>query len=117
MSKYCLKVFKNSNSSQTLNASVLALNCTKINILALAILVTMIAVYLWQANILATSGYKIDKLQSSVKDLQQQNQQLNVEYTNLQSMQNLEAKIKELQLVAVAQTDYLNSLETVMAVK
>ncbi|MFA6428059.1 MAG: hypothetical protein WCW02_00745 [Candidatus Buchananbacteria bacterium] len=115
MPNYCLKnsiTLKKRNSfSQKLSLT----KCSAFNLTLTGLFFSLLLVYLWQVNGLASTGYQINDLRNQAQELQQQNESLTNEYGNLQSMQNLDAKIDELKMVSISQTDYLTSLETALA--
>lgn len=63
--------------------------------------------YLSQSNQMATSGYDIAKLESQQKQLKEQNEQLQIEASRLQSIQQIDAGIKDSGMVTVKTINYL----------
>lgn len=114
MSRFCLKNYQRFRQTTSQTRSSVASHFLASLILG-CLLVVALGTYLWQANSLVAMGYQMNDLRQVVKELQEKNEALNIEYVNLQSMQNLEVKIKELKMVAVGQTQYLASQETALA--
>ncbi len=73
--------------------------------------------YLWQINALSTRGFKIKELENNISDLKKDNQTLELEVTNEQSMFNLNERIKQLNLVAIQKVEYLQPIGPAVAVR
>jgi len=66
----------------------------------LAALATLLAAgYLVQANSLSLKGYEIGRLELEVRELKEQQQRLELEASGLQSIQSIEADVKNLNLI------------------
>ena len=63
--------------------------------------------FLSQSNQMATSGYDIAKLQKDANELKSQNEQLQIQASRLQSIQNIDGGIKNSGMVPVGQINYL----------
>jgi hypothetical protein len=114
MSKFCLKCSSVKKSSRPKKKKH-SLCSAKNNFWVLGLIFTLLGVYLWQTNTLATAGYRIEDLRQQVKDLNQQNENLNIDYVNLQSMDNLENRINQLKMVTVSQAEFVSDRETALA--
>jgi cell division protein FtsL len=109
MSKF-FSLGKRSKSKTRRKKKMISLN--KINIkltnVTLGVLIAVVGFsYLIQINGLATKGYQIRELEDQIIELQESNDDLELEALGLQSMGNVKDKIEGLNMVAIAETDYL----------
>jgi cell division protein FtsB len=76
------------------------------------VIVTLICMvgflYIYEVNNLATKGYDIKKFESELEQLKKDNENLNIRATELKSMNNIEEKTKDLNMVAPKDISYLN---------
>ena len=114
MSRFCLKNYQRFRQPISQGRPSVGHHFSASLILG-SLFLAALGTYLWQANSLVAVGYQMNDLRQAVNELQEKNEALNIEYVNLQSMQNLEAKIKELKMVSVSQAAYLASQETALA--
>lgn len=63
--------------------------------------------YLSQSNKMATSGYDIAKLEKEQQQLKEDNERLQIEASRLQSIQQIDAGIKDAGMVPVQKINYL----------
>jgi len=63
--------------------------------------------YLSQSNKMATSGYDISKLEAQRQELKQQNEQLQIQASRFQSIEQIDSGIKTNGMVPVKQINYL----------
>lgn len=95
--------------------------CFNNRIIINAVLITLIIfsafIYLIEVNSISAFSFKIDTLKQRVRELESDNQQLEIQVGKLESMSNLELWAEELSLVKVAQADYLIPPVTAVAVK
>jgi hypothetical protein len=63
--------------------------------------------YISQSNQMATSGYDIAKLESQANQLKADNERLQIEASRLQSIQQIDAGIKDAGMVTVKKINYL----------
>lgn len=63
--------------------------------------------YLSQSNAMATSGYDIAKLESQQRVLREDNERLQIEASRLQSIQQIDAGIKDSGMIPVKKINYL----------
>lgn len=73
--------------------------------------------YVMQTSNLSARGYEIGDLQKQITLLEQDNQKLEYEIANQQSMKNLEQRVKKLNLVAVGDIEYAKLLGNEVAVR
>lgn len=71
--------------------------------------------YVWQTNAVSTKGYTISDLEQTVTELERENRRLQVEIAKNTSMQHLQDRIKDTNLVAVGHIDYISSVGTAVA--
>lgn len=74
-------------------------------------------VYIVQTNGTATKGYTIMSLEERLNQLNEENKQLKMEATELQSLSRIEKIIGVYEMTTVAQIDYLSPAGSVVAVK
>ncbi len=74
---------------------------------AAGIVLTLGLLYLSQSNQMATSGYDIAKLESQAKQLKEDNERLQIEASRLQSIQQIQAGIKDSGMVPVKTINYV----------
>ena len=86
---------------------VFRLSKTAVVVSLVGIVFAMGLLYLSQANSMAASGYDIAKLERQTEELKAQNQQLQVEASKLQSIENVEAGVKNSGMVPISQIDYV----------
>jgi len=73
--------------------------------------------YFWQVNSLSTRGFKIRELENNIESLREVNQKLEMNAANAQSINQLQEKIKELNMVAPAEVEYLRPVGSGVAFK
>lgn len=78
-----------------------------ITIAAAGLVLVLGLLYLSQANAMATSGYDIAKLESQQKQLKEDNERLQIEASRLQSIQQINAGVKDSGMVPVKTINYL----------
>lgn len=86
-------------------------------ILIFVLLIISGLAYFWQINSLSTRGFKIKELEKDIQQLKSDNQKLELEVTNEQSMFNLDEQIKSLNMVELTQVEYLRPTGPAVAVK
>lgn len=90
---------------------------TILNIIIIIILFSIILIYLAEANFISTYSFKVDALKDRIRELEVNNQLLEIEFSKMNSMSNLDFWTEKLKLVKVAQADYLNIPITAVAAK
>lgn len=105
LSKRSTKAVSKKRTSKRLPAGKLELKT--INVVIGALILIFGVTYLTQINSLATKGYQIRELENQVADLQQENEDLELEALQLQSMGSVKDKVSGLNMVAVGNTDFL----------
>jgi len=71
--------------------------------------------YLTQTNQTATYGYEIKSRENELSRLQDENKRLNLDYIRLQSMAEIEAKLKNLNLVPADNVETISALDSPLA--
>ena len=116
MTKF-IKTKRNLSVNRKKGFSFLGFKITlKVINLSLILLILLIGVlYLGQTNAAATKGYRLKELQQTLAQLEKENMRLKIQTTELQSIQNIQARLQEqkneLTLVEVAQSDYITHLK------
>ena len=80
---------------------------TMLNLVVLSLLLVTGVGYLVQVNSTLTKGYAIRDLETKISQLQAQGSELKLSALELESMQNVQAKVDQLGMVAVGDVDYL----------
>lgn len=86
-----------------------------LNLLVLSLLVITGIGYLAEINSAVTKGYAIQGLQARISELRQQGSELSLQTLELQSMQTIQAKVSQLNMVAVGRVDYLAATPVAVA--
>lgn len=71
--------------------------------------------YVMQTNAASTKGYLMSDLENHIKTLEQENRRLEVEISKNQSMQSIQERLAQVNLVAIDRADYLNVAGTAVA--
>lgn len=79
----------------------------KSRILILALILLSGLIYLIQINQVATGGFEVRALEEKIGDLKEDNKKLELQITELQSLSRLNEEVKDLDLVAQGEVDYL----------
>lgn len=90
------------NYKPTFRLSKLALT-----IVAAGFVLALGLLYISQSNQMATSGYDIAKLESQANQLKEDNERLQIEASRLQSIQQIDAGIKDAGMVTVKKINYI----------
>ncbi len=83
------------------------LNKIGLFVAAAGLVLTLGLLYLSQSNQMATSGYDIAKLESQQQQLKDDNERLQIEASRLQSIQQIQAGIKDSGMVPVKTINYV----------
>lgn len=73
--------------------------------------------YFWQVNSLSNRGFLIKDLQNQITSLKNLNQKLEVQAAAAQSLENIQEKIKSLNMVAPDKVEYFSPVGTNVALK
>ena len=73
--------------------------------------------YFWQVNSVSTRGFKIRELQTGIDTLKESNHKLELQAATAQSWQNIQEKIKQLNMVESGQVEYLRPAGSDVAIK
>lgn len=71
--------------------------------------------YVAQTSSVSTKGYDINALQKTIVELKQDNQRLEFEIAQQRSMESIQARLKNLNLVAANQVEYVTLPGTAVA--
>ena len=78
-----------------------------LTVAAAGLVLTLGLLYLSQSNQMATSGYDIAKLEAQQQQLKADNERLQIEASRLQSIQQIQAGIKDSGMVSVKTINYV----------
>ncbi|MFH1661838.1 MAG: hypothetical protein ABIA02_01960 [Candidatus Falkowbacteria bacterium] len=73
--------------------------------------------YLKGINDLSVNGFKIQELKHKISIISEENKENELKIMALESLNNLDEKVKELNMVAVGEIDYITSSIEVVAMK
>lgn len=71
--------------------------------------------YVWQTNTVSTKGYLISDLEKQITQLENETRSLDVQIAEYKSMQSLQERLSDTELVAVTDVDYLTLVGTTVA--
>ncbi|MDD4607090.1 MAG: hypothetical protein PHS07_01980 [Patescibacteria group bacterium] len=98
--------------------SIFKINLHKFKIIIGMASLILFVVYLMQVNFLATAGFKIQELKQDIQKLETNNQQLELQAMNLQSISRVKTISQELKMVSLENVDYLTPISgSMMAAK
>lgn len=85
----------------------------KMSIFLFILLILLGGFYLFETNDLAIKGFEIKNLEKKSKELGQDNKNLELKITELQSLSNIEELKKELNMIKGGQAEYISSMVSV----
>ncbi|MBU1890752.1 hypothetical protein KJ782_04675 [Patescibacteria group bacterium] len=88
-----------------------------LSVLFFAAIILLGATYLVQVNRTATSGFAVNDLNRKISELKENNQKLELEIADLQSLQNIQESSERLKLVAHTKLEYIQPSEGVVALE
>lgn len=88
-----------------------------LNLFILSLVVVTGMSYLIQANSIATKGYAIKDLQTKIDQLKQDGNNLQLQISELQSMDNIKNRISQLDMVSAGQAEYLAPTPVALAAR
>ena len=71
--------------------------------------------YVWQTNSVSTKGYAITDIEGQIRELNRENRSLQVKIAKNRSMQSIEERLDDMNLVAVNDIDYLTDVGNTVA--
>ncbi len=78
------------------------------NILIFLFILFVSIYYIFQVNSIIDKGYKLKDLQIQISELENQAERLKLQIVNLQSIQNITARAKNLGLIPVEEKEFVN---------
>lgn len=81
----------------------------------LALVVVMGVMYVFQTSTVSTRGYEMSDLKAQVQKLERDNQSLQFQIANYRSMQSIEKRLKDSNLVVADNIQYINLNSSAMA--
>ncbi|MGC9048796.1 MAG: hypothetical protein ACP5IX_01060 [Patescibacteria group bacterium] len=88
-----------------------------LNIGFLTLIILSVCAYLIEANFVSVYSFKIEALKERIKELESNNQLMEMKLSQLGSTSNLDLVVRKLNFVKVTQADYFNLPITTMAAK
>ena len=85
----------------------LTLNFKKIALLGIVLLVFSLSFYIFQVQAIINKEYQVEKYGQTITDLSRNNSFLEIEAVGLNSLENTEKKIENLNLVKVEEIRYI----------
>ncbi|MFA4942441.1 MAG: hypothetical protein WC564_02280 [Patescibacteria group bacterium] len=86
-----------------------------INLFLIALILVSGGFYLAGMNNLVVKGFELQKLKVQAQSLANENQEISARKVALESYYNIDGKLRDLNMVAVDQIDYLTVLSDVIA--
>lgn len=110
---------KYKNKKQTLRQKKLALRklifSASFRVVLLSVIVFFGILYIVQMSSVSTKGFVISDLQKEVQLLEQETQQLNVKIAQYRSMNSIQERLKDMNLVSVNTVEYVTPVGTAVA--
>ena len=88
-----------------------------LNVAFIVLIICSIFVYLIEVNSISTYSFKIEAIEQRIKELEANNQSLEIELGKKESMSSLDLWVEKLKLTKVAVVDYLTMPITAVAAK
>jgi len=88
-----------------------------LNVIAIALILTMGTLYLVQVNRATTKGYQIRDLEKKIQAIEDSNRKVQLEVAELQSLDSVEERIKELGMVPVSNVKYIKTPGSTVALR
>ncbi len=85
----------------------------KLPVFFIALFVLLAGIYLFQANDLVIKGFTIKKLEEKISEIGQDNKNLEIKTTELQSLSSIEEIKKEFNMVKAEKMEYISSAASV----
>lgn len=107
-------------STETMRKQKVAVSCNKLSKAHAVVLLTLAlfsVVYLISVNALATKGYEIKELERGITAQKKENERLQLQIIEKQSMSSLQKKIAELGFVSSDSVQYITPSAAVAAAK
>jgi len=78
-----------------------------LSVLAIGVMVLAGATYLVETNTIAIQGYEIKELESTLMTLKEEKQMLEIQVSQLESLQNIEQQVNELGMLTNDHVEYI----------
>ncbi len=79
------------------------------------LIITLLTSYVFQVSDTVSKGYQIRNYQQKLKELSQENNLLEINFAQINSLGNIEEKIKELGFEKIDKIHYIHTLESQIA--
>ena len=80
----------------------------KLNIICCVLFLALLAGYLVLLNSTTVDGYKLKKIENQVTDLKEKNNNLTLELSEKQSMENIMGRVADMNMVQTGKFDYVS---------
>lgn len=90
---------------------------SRLSIIMIVVAVVMGMTYMMQTNGAATQGYQIKDLEKRSTELKKENETLNLQYIELQSMASVVNRVASLNLVAMGDIEVVNPAGSSVALR
>ena len=98
-----------------MNRLVALSNRTSLKVCTLVLIVFLGVGYIGKINNTSTRGYAIRDLETKVRQLQQEDQQLSVEIAQYSSMQTVRKRVEQLGMEQTKEVEYVKAIEGAVA--
>jgi len=71
--------------------------------------------YVWQTNTVSTKGYIMSDLEKSIRTLENETQRLEVDIAKNKSMQSIQGRLSQTDLIAFSNVDYVTVVGSAVA--
>lgn len=109
--------FKNKLTVESNRRQAKRLNLRTINIALFVVIITLGLAYVICVNDLTVKGFALKEMKSQADYLASENQEIEAKVMAMQSYNSLISKVKDLNMVAVDEVDYLTVSNTIVAKK
>ena len=107
------------NKKQTLRQKKLAMKKWLFSATCRTLLIVFVAVfgvmYLVQTSSVSSMGYELSDLESRVQELERETQRLDVEISQHRSIQSIQDRLKDMDMVRAESVEYVDAREAVVA--
>jgi hypothetical protein len=107
--------FSQTEQAMSLEKKYLVINLRKLNKIFAGLVVVAFIGYLISANSLSVEGFVLKDYNDKFNKISQENRQLEIAATNLQSLNNLSERAATMNLVASHDIEYLNINDSAVA--
>lgn len=88
---------------------------TSCRVTLIALIVVCGLLFVVQISSVSTKGFEISDLEKSVQELERDNQKLEVQISEYRSMQSIQARLQDMDMIASADIEYIMPVGTAVA--